>query len=127
MRKQVHPDDPLSRFLFERKKYAPKENRVKPNAFMPAPDLKLSVFQTKDLSSENIWKIGNEIKPENKRLHGRGDIIARSVYQEGLEVIPDNTPPLHANISGWPEDRTEQRQIANNLAADAELCLYNQG
>ena len=126
MPNDVSPDDPLSRFLLNSNRYSRQKNRVKSVAFMPAPDLNLSVYQTKDLSDDKIWKIGNRVKGDDKKLHGRGDILVRSVCQRGLKIIPDNTPPLHANISGWPKDKMEQKQIADKLAADATLHLYQE-
>jgi hypothetical protein len=36
-------------------------------------------------------------------------------------VIPQEPPPRHANIIGWPEEKSEQKQIAMELAAEAQF------
>ena len=74
---------------------------------MPPQDLKLSVFQIEGLDENLIWEIGTThvAEPGNRTLHGRGDITVAAVSETGLGLSPDNEPPRHANIVGWPEEK----------------------
>jgi len=56
-------------------------------------------------------------------LHGRADIQARFILKMGLQIDPDDTPPRHANIFGWPELKEERKSMAQELAAKAALRL----
>ena len=59
-----------------------------------------------------------------RTLHGRADIQALNILEINLQVNPDNIPPRHANIIGWPELKEEQKSIAQELAAKASLRLH---
>jgi len=77
---------------------------------MPPANLKLSVYRTDKLSELDIWRIGEKrvarkAKPP-RNLHGRADIKALQVVETGLQIIPDNVPPRHANIIDWPLSTT---------------------
>jgi hypothetical protein len=123
----VSTRETLTRYLLSKKLFSRANNRVKPQAFMPPADLKLSVFRTDKLSEIQIWKIGEKrvarkTKPP-RNLHGRADIKALKVVETGLRIIPDNVPPRHANIIDWPDEKSEIIEIALELAANASLAL----
>ena len=82
-----------------------------------------SVFRTSDMSTIEIWKIGERevALPQNKPLLGRADIVAALITKNGLNVIPQEPPKRHANIIDWPEEKSKQKQIALELAAEAKL------
>jgi len=116
----------LSRYLFSRSHFRSRDKTVKFNAFMPPPDLKLSVFRTSSLSESQIWSIGTGIAHQQKpprTLYGRADIQVCQVMQCGLKVDPDNNPPRHASIIGWPREKSKQKLIAMKLASLAVLKL----
>ena len=95
-----------------------------PRAFMPPPNRKTSVFQINGLTESEIWDIGEEVvRPNGKTLYGRGDILAVQIEKTKLRIDYDNTPPRHANIIGWPEDKDEQKSLAQELAAEAKLKI----
>jgi len=123
-RKKLNPADPLARYILSRNHFSRQNSRVKSAAFMPQ-NLRLSVFQIKGLDENSIWEIGEVYvaKPSKRTLHGRGDIIVSAVHQIGLGLSPDNEPPRHADIVGWPEGKSEQKLLAEELAADATLRL----
>ncbi len=81
------------------------------------------VFRIDGLRASQIWVIGNEIADKRARtLYARSDIAARVVRMNGLDVLPAEPPPRHANIVGWPEtDKSRQMLIALQLAAVATL------
>lgn len=55
----------------------------------------------------------------NKSVLGRGDIVASSIVDVGLEVAPDETPERHANILGWSDydEKSKNKLYAIELAA----------
>lgn len=123
MTSQVSPEEVLARYIFSRGCFSPANNRVKYNAFLPAPYLKTSVFRISGLTSDEIWHIGDsKVAPRREKpLLARADISAKVVLSNGLEIEPDNNPPRHANIYKWPSEKSKQKLIAIELADKAEL------
>ena len=116
----------LARYLIQSKDFSRAGNYVKARAFMPPPDRKTSVFQINGLTDNEIWDIGEDhvARPQEKTLHGRGDILAAAVEKtKVLKIHYDNIPLRHANIIGWPEEKDRQKLLAQELAAEAELKL----
>lgn len=120
--------DPLARFLTSKSHFSREKNRVKPAAFMPPADLKLSGYDVVTLDESSIWRLG-ELRvsgPQKKTLYGRGDVsvaVACQVGQAALDVVLDNDPPRHASICGWPSEKHERKSLALELAAEANLTL----
>lgn len=123
----VSPEESLGRYLPEQSYFSPKSNTVKPRAFMPARDLRLSIFRIDGLTLEELWEIGQRevinAMPIKKQLYGVADIKAREIQEVELEVECDNRPPRHANIIGWPTEKDKQKIIALELAAESNLIL----
>src|SRR5438105_1760555 len=111
--RQVLPNEPLARFLVSRNQYSVEQGRVKANAFVPPDSLRLSVFRTRDLPEGDIWELGRRhvAEPRGKPLRGRAEILARDTDRQ-LAIEPDDTPPRHATLTGWPTDRSAQRVLA---------------
>lgn len=112
----------LSRYAVE-KSYYRSDASVRHNAFVPANDGATSVFRTSGLSDPEIWAIGqqNVAERRGKPLLGRIQILTAKVLAENLQVRPEEPPPRHANIVGWPDERAKQKEIALRLAAKAEF------
>jgi len=96
---------------------------------MPPSNLRLSVYRSSGLSEATIWELGNQnvAVPRGKPLVGRADILASDVSDsdEDLKLEPDPEPhPLHANITGWPEQKDKQKLIAIKLANKSKFSLY---
>ena len=131
---KVNPSESLARYLTHHSHYNSLKNVVKPSAFQPPPDLHLSVFRIDGLAPKEVWKIGqanviNAMSPHGKSIHGFADIKASAVYETNLDVDPDNSPPRHANIIGWPEGperKSNRKLLALELAARATLRLQSQ-
>ncbi len=126
--KKINDHEIIARYITSKHWFSRKKNIVKPRAFMPPPNLELSVFRIENLSDPEIWKIGfkqviNKMK-QPKILRGRADIQAINILEANLQIDPDNTPPRHANITSWPDQKEEQKSIAQELAAKASLNLY---
>lgn len=59
-----------------------------------------------------------------KTLLGRADVLTSDVLELSLRVEPEPSPhPLHANIIAWPEEKSERKLLAMELAARAQLHL----
>lgn len=100
-------------------------NRVKPDAFMPPPNLELSVTRHLGLSQDDLWQIGHgiaEMRPDAK-LHGRADITADIARKQSLDVKPTPQPDNHnhANIVGWPNEKSAQKIKAQEISAAAQF------
>lgn len=95
---------------------------------MPNKDGEVSVFRTKDLTCQQSDEIGRlyVAQKQSKTLLGRAKIATSSVLKQDLNVEADPQPhPRHANIVGWPTDRSKHKLIAIKLAAKAQLHLIN--
>ena len=123
----VNPNESLARYLNEKSGYfSTDRNSVLPRAFMPPPNLRLSVFRIDGLELDKVWEIGQkrviDVLPQPKTLYGMADIKALKVRKFDLEIEPTNTHPRHADICGWPE-KAKHKSVAQQLAAEAELTL----
>lgn len=123
----LSPSEQLARFIFSRKLYSPAKAEVKYAAFMPRRRSETSVLEVpvsriSGLPEVEIWTIGEQVGQQSGRtLRARADISVSMVYARELHVDPDEPPPRHANITGWPETESEQELIAIELAAGALL------
>lgn len=122
---QVQPEESLTRYILHKSHFSILHKKVKYAAFLPAPTGATSVFRTSLLSDAEIWQTGEQevADKRNMRLLGRADVAAFHILHIGLRKIPDNEPPRHANITGWPEEISEQKLIALELAEKAQLYL----
>ncbi len=114
----------ICRYLFQTGHFVASTGRVKYGGFLPAPNGQTSVFRTSDLTSEQVWDIGQQFVaiPRNLTLKGKADIIASQVFEENLLIEPDTNPhELHANIINWPEQRSEKILVAKKIAVKATL------
>ncbi|MBT3881530.1 MAG: hypothetical protein HOF76_21115 [Candidatus Scalindua sp.] len=113
----------LSRFVLQ-KTYIRADNTIRPAAFLPNPkNGETSVFRISGITDNEIWAIGDsKVAPkQNRPILGRADINASIVLSNYLEIIPSEPPERHADITGWPEEKSEQKQIALELAAESEF------
>ncbi|WP_142524427.1 hypothetical protein [Methylacidimicrobium cyclopophantes] len=103
-----------------------EDRTIRPDAFVPPPDLRLSVTRHDALSVEGLWSIGRAVVAQVARtrkaeLSGRADRCVRDVLRFGLatEAAPVPGNPYHAEIVGWPAEKAAQKNIAQQLAAIA--------
>jgi hypothetical protein len=111
----------LSRFILQTNWFSRSENRVKYAAFLPNRNGETSVFRTSGITNGEIWNIGDrEVSTKRgKPILGRADIHSYIVMSKDLHVIPCEPPVRHANITGWPDERSKQKLIAIELAAES--------
>ncbi len=118
----VDLSETLSRFVLSRK-WIRADSTVRHIVFTPDQKGDTSVFRISGITNNEIWDIGDrEVAPKrNRPILGRADVIASFVISKGLKVIPSEPPKRHADITDWPEEKSEQKQIALELAAEAEF------
>ena len=93
---------------------------------MPNRDGETSVYRTANLTGEQIYEIGrvHVTGSLGKPLLGQAGVISSVVFGLNLTVEPKPTPhPRHANIVGWPADASKHKEIALQIAAEAQLHL----
>ena len=110
----VEASEILSHYLF-RKELRP-DDTVKPEAVIPYPHEALSATRHEELTNEDIWDSGRVIAAmQGRTLMGRADFKPGDM-PKGLNAIPDEPPRNHANIIGWPSERSAQMAQALLLA-----------
>lgn len=117
----VDDDEMLSRFIVNRNEFRSDET-VHPKLFLPYRHVELSVNRHRDCSVDELWQIGFHVADQRqKTLHGRSEILASDCRIDSLDVVPkplaDN--PNHADITGFPELKSDQLSLAQKLAASA--------
>ena len=113
----VDPPEVLTHYLF--RKELRGDGTVKPEAVTPFPHEDLSVTRHRDLTQEDIWECGEVVAVKQGRtFFGRADFRA-SHLPDGLAVQPSEPPRNHADIGGWPSERSGQLKQAVLLA---EVC-----
>jgi hypothetical protein len=122
----VGDEELLSRFILI-KKYVRSDGVVKHNAYSPYPHSDLSVMRHVLASELELWAEGREVARQlSKPLLGRVDFLASIVRGYGLDVVKDPLSvngrrilanPNHANIVGYPSDKSDWMKIAQEFAA----------
>lgn len=119
---KVLNNEQLARFVLF-KRWVRQAGTIKPDAFIPPPDLNLSVTRHAALSHEQLWARGRSVAElRGKPLNGRADVSVNSVRRTKLDAIrhPVDGNPEHAHIVEWPTDKPMQKSMAQQLAALAQ-------
>lgn len=96
----VGDEEDLARFLTSSSQF--NALMVKPSAFLPSPkDEATSVFRHGSEPRAGLWQIGTE-HVVRRAVHGAAIVKASDVRAALLEVVAQEPPPRHANITGWP-------------------------
>ena len=104
---------------------------MKAEAILPFKWVELSVSRHRDLTESELWELGQEVarkRSETERrevpLVGRADFLARTARQQNLDVKPDEPPRNHANIIGWPIEKSAQMSLAQQIAAQSVFITH---
>jgi len=117
----ISDDEILARFILF-SKWIRSDNTVKPDAFIPHPHIDLSVTRHIGLKENELWEIGKDVTIlRQAKLYGRTDIQSLKIRKNGLDIIPVPLPnnKNHANITGWVKDKSQQKIIALQIAAQS--------
>ena len=110
----------LARFILQSSHVRRSDGTLKQDAFMPHPYTDLSVTRHLLATEPELWTVGQTVADiQSKRLYGRGDVQALECEQLGMRVQADPVEgnSNHANITGWPQEKPEQKTKAQKLAA----------
>ena len=117
---RVEDEELLARFILYRR-WIRADQTVRPDAFIPHPYPDLSVTRHVGLTSDELWQLGKEVADARPAiLYGRADVLAASVRQQFLNIVPTATPRNHANVMGWPTEKSAQKSMAQEIAAVAK-------
>ena len=120
---RIKPDEDLARFIFHSNGF--NSSRVKQAAFLPAKNLETSVFRKTKLVEKSKYEIKKKIISSERGV----DIKAVATIKEndvelaeGLTTRAEESKhKWHANIIGWPQEKHEQKQLAQILAHHSSL------
>lgn len=116
----------LCRFLTDKDHYSSAKHIVRPTAFFPPRNNRLSVYWITDCPEAEVWAIGDEhVAPARGPILGQGIVNSLVAYNDAsLTVNVTGVPHArHADLIGWDEDRKKGRLQATKLADKARLKL----
>jgi hypothetical protein len=119
----VAANELLARFVLQGSHVRSSNQTVKPDAFIPPPNGKMSVTRHLMATEEEIWEVGRRVATQrSKTLYGRGDVTASAYRAQNLSVEADDIPgnPNHTHVLNWPSDKAAQKMIASEIAAAAK-------
>lgn len=94
---------------------------------MPRPDnLTLSVSVVDRMSTDEIHAHGRVHASRNGNPPKAFALVfASAIERNELRIERDDHPPLHANVIGWPKEKSARKSIALQLAADSQLHMVS--
>lgn len=120
MDEHIGDNEPLTKFLEDKKDYNLPSGPIKVQAFHPANKYAaISVFRIEDTSPSDIWLIADGfVAPRRKGFSGtyraRADFKASEIRETGLYVEPETSEhERHADIKGWV---TSSKEISSEEA-----------
>ncbi len=114
----------LARIILS-ERHVRSDGTVRPEAFIPHPRLDLSVIRLKDLSIPDIWSVGATVAQQRqKKLIGRADTKVKIYLECRLKIVFAPLPDIqnHANVTGWPPTKEEQKALAQMIAKNSVFC-----
>jgi len=117
----VDPDETVERYIINHRNVR-ADNTIKPDEFVPYSYVDLSVNRHRDCTQEEIWQFGQQVADQrSKDLLGRTDIAVADCSIEQLSVVsePIDGNPNHADITGYPPKKADQKALAAKIAAQA--------
>ena len=118
----VSASEPLARFLVRSGQFSRTKDCVKPEAFAPPSDGRLSVYRVFKLIASQIFDLAKKSRP-GANVYGFAEILVFQVREVGLNIDPDNDPPRHATVTGWPDGKSARLSLCQKLASKALLRL----
>lgn len=117
----VDPDETVARYIIN-KRNVRADKSIKPDEFIPYSYVDLSVNRHRDCTEDEIWHFGQQVAAQRgKDLLGRTDLIAEACSIVPLSVVakPITGNPNHADITGYPTEKADQKALALKIAAEA--------
>lgn len=118
----VGPGESIARHCRNRSHIA-GGGKVKYSAFMPPPNLRLSVVRRDGLNEQEVESIGRQYV--DKDVKGHATLPAAAIRARNLTFDPNGEPfSRHANVLGWDDDDARNRLAASALAEASVLTKY---
>ena len=111
-------------------RFALESNKLKKQSstfFLPDSNGETSVYRSQGLEEASVWSLGRSEVAAARRmaLRGRADIVVESASTGGLSVIAEPSEhPRHANIVGWPSEKSARKELALRLAQNSLFFRY---
>lgn len=122
----IDDNEDLVRFLTSSSQF--NTTIVKSSAFLPPNNGASSVFRHGARLKDSLWHIGEINVGKTRKIYGVALFKAKDVRAQGLDVISDEPPPRHANITGWDFStsdpdfaKSKRKELALGIAAYAVL------
>lgn len=125
----VADGEPLARFVRQKSQYKPSTLQVRGVLFMPPRDAtELSVSRVGALSTPAIEELGRHVVQQAGNTLKGWCILetkrVRSIRKFGVvSDEPDDHHHYHAHITGFPIDKSELMEAADDLAEAAGLVI----
>lgn len=124
----VADEELLARFVLTKRHITRDGVVLKAEALLPYKWVELSVSRHRGLDEAELWTLGQEVARERSKseareipLLGRADFGARTARRQKLDVLPAEPPRNHANVVAWPEEKSAQMSLAQELAAKSRF------
>lgn len=119
----VEETEVLSRYVLQSRHFR-NDKTPRPELFIPHPYQDLSVTRHRDATENELWQVGQDVAQQiGKTLYGRFDIQAKDCQVKPLIVKakPLKNNPNHADITGWPPSKQDQKELALKIAASKSI------
>lgn len=114
----VAPEERLDRFVTRSGDFSPTKGKVKAAVLVPGKDQHdVSVFRTSGLEDDRRVRIGwcRVARVRRSKFYGWATFAASAVTAAGLTLDPDDKPPRHTNVKGWPAEKDARLLLGAKL------------
>lgn len=118
-------DEIVARYLINKRNIR-ADQTIKPDEFIPYKYVDLSVNRHRECTDSEIWQFGQQVAEQRKKeLLGRTDIGVKDCTVDSLNVVakPITGNPNHADITGYPPKKADQKALALKIAANCSNLI----
>lgn len=127
----ISDDEIVARFIVHSSELR-ADGTVRPELFIPYKHVELSVQRLREATEAETWAVGRQIAIDRTNdplgLLGRVDLRVAVCRIGPLDVVASPiiataekfANPNHADIRGYPPEKSQQKQLALELAAQIE-------
>ncbi|MDJ0730044.1 MAG: hypothetical protein QNJ33_08630 [Crocosphaera sp.] len=122
----VEDTEILTRYVLQSRHFR-NDKTARPELFIPHPRQDLSVTRHRDATENELWQVGKNVaQKREKNLYGRFDIQTKDckINPLSVEAKPLDDNPNHADITGWPSSKQDQKELALKIAASKSISKF---